>query len=233
MKIAAICLPQFPLGKQNIKDERLDLIEESFKSRNKTCAYVELIDESKVAEADIIFVSEDARLDLILKDLDFITARLNQAENESEKKLLSEFKAALEKETFLSGLILNEEDKEAASHYGLLTLKPILIVVTQELQDINKLIVTALKDSGYITFFTANEKEAKAWLVKSSTCAWEAAGKIHTDIQRGFIRAEVIGSQDLFKQGGAQQAKQAGALHLVQKDYIVKDGDLIHFRFNV
>lgn len=233
MKIAVISIPQIPPGKHNIKDSRLDLIEESFKSRTKTYAYAELIDESKVAEADVILAPEDARLDLILKDLEFVTARLNQAESESEKKLLAEFKTALEKEAFLSGLILSEEDKKVVSHYGLLTLKPIFIVTSDELQDLNKLIVKVLKDTGYITFFTANEKEAKAWFVKSSTTAWEAAGKIHTDIQRGFIRAEVISSEDLLKQGSVHQAKQAGALNLVQKDYVVKDGDLIHFRFSV
>lgn len=233
MKIAVISIPQIPPGKHNIKDSRLDLIEESFKSRTKTYAYVELIDESKVSEADVILASEDARLDLILKDLEFVTTRLNQVESESEKKLLAEFKTALEKEAFLSELILSEEDKKVVSHYGLLTLKPIFIVTSDELQDLNKLIVKVLKDTGYITFFTANEKEAKAWLIKSSTCAWEAAGKIHTDIQRGFIRAEVISSEDLLKQASVHQAKQAGALYLAQKDYIVKDGDLIHFRFSV
>ncbi len=233
MKIAVISIPQIPPGKHNIKDSRLDLIEESFKSRTKTYTYVELIDESKVAEADVILASEDARLDLILKDLEFVTARLNQVESESEKKLLAEFKTALEKEAFLSGLILSEEDKKVVSHYGLLTLKPIFIVTNDELQDLNKLIVKVLKDTGYITFFTGNEKETKAWLIKSSTTAWEAAGKIHTDIQRGFIRAEVISSEDLLKQASVHQAKQAGALHLVQKDYIVKDGDLLHFRFSV
>lgn len=233
MKIAVISIPQIPPGKHNIKDSRLDLIEESFKPRTKTYAYVELIDESKIAEADVILASEDARLDLILKDLEFVTARLNQVESESEKKLLAEFKTALEKEAFLSGLILSEEDKKVVSHYGLLTLKPIFIVTNGELQDLNKLIVKVLKDTGYITFFTGNEKETKAWLIKSSTTAWEAAGKIHTDIQRGFIRAEVISSEDLLKQASVHQAKQAGALYLAQKDYIVKDGDLIHFRFSV
>jgi ribosome-binding ATPase YchF (GTP1/OBG family) len=233
MKIAVISIPQISPGKHNIKDSRIDLIEESFKSRTKTYAYVELIDESKVAEADVILASEDARLDLILKDLEFVTARLNQVESESEKKLLAEFKTALEKEAFLSGLILSEEDKKVVSHYGLLTLKPIFIVTNDELRDLNKLIVKVLKDTGYITFFTGNEKETRAWLIKSSTTAWEAAGKIHTDIQRGFIRAEVISSEDLLKQTSVHQAKQAGALHLVQKDYIVKDGDLLHFRFSV
>jgi ribosome-interacting GTPase 1 len=233
MKVAAIGFENISFGKHNLKDTRLDLIEDSFKSHTKTYACIELTDESKLSEADIILIAEDARLDLILKDLDFVTARLNQAESESEKKLLTELKIVLEKEGFLSELILAEDDKKTVSHYGLLTFKPIFIVTQGKLQDLNKLIIELIKHAGYISFFTANEKEARAWLVKSNTTAWEAAGKIHSDIQRGFIRAEVISAPDLEKAGSVHAAKQAGALHLVQKDYVVRDGDLIHFRFNV
>lgn len=233
MKIAVFGFKDVPFGKHNIKDTRLDLIEESFKSRAKTYAYVELVDEPKLSEANVILVSENARLDLILKDLEFVSAKLKQAENEPEKKLLTELKAILEKEAFISELILNENDKKTVANYPLLTLKPIFIVTQEELQDLNPLIIEVLKDTGYIAFFTANEKEAKAWLLKSNTTAWEAAGKIHTDIQRGFIRAEVISAEDLLKAGSVHAAKQAGALQLAQRDYIVKDGDLLHFRFSV
>lgn len=233
MKICVSGFEGVPFGKQSIKDTRLDLIDNSFKSSTKTYVYVELIDESKLSEAEVILVSEDKRLDLILKDLEFITSRLTHAENEPEKKLLTQLKEVLEKEAFLSELILSEDNKKLIIHYSLLTLKPIFIITQEELEDLNSLIKSVLKDASYISFFTANEKEARAWLVKSPITAWEAAGKIHTDIQRGFIRAEVISSSDLFKAGSVQQAKQAGAMHLVQKDYLVKDGDLIHFRFNI
>lgn len=233
MKISVFGFAGVPFGRQAIKDSRLDLIENSFKSHTKTFAYVELIDEPKLSESEVILVCEDKRLDLILRDLELISSRLTQIENEPEKKLLNGFKTVLEKETFLSELILSEEEKKLLAHYSLLTLRPIFIITQEELQDLDSLIKRVLKDTGYITFFTANEKEAKAWLVKPNTTAWEAAGKIHTDIQRGFIRAEVISSEDLLKAGSVQGAKQAGAMHLAQKDYLVKDGDLIHFRFNV
>lgn len=233
MKIGVVGFKDVPLGKHNIKDSRLDLIEDSFKASTKTYAYVELVDESKLSEVDLILVSKDTRLDLILKDLEFVEGRLSRAESESEKKLLSELKTALEKEAFLSELILTENDKKVVAQYPLLTLKPIFIITQEELQNLNSRIKEIMKDAGYIYFFTANEKEARVWLVKSPITAWEAAGKIHTDIQRGFIRAEIIGSEDFLKAGSVQAAKQTGALHLAQKDYLVKDGDLIHFRFNV
>lgn len=233
MKICVFGFEGVPFGKQSIKDSQLDLIENSFKSSSKTYASVELTDESKLSEADVILVSEDKHLDLILKDLELVSLRLSHTENEPEKKVLTQLNVALEKEKFLSQVVLSEEDKKLITHYCLLTLKPIFIITQEELKDLSGLIKNVLRDSHYITFFTANEKEAKAWLVKSPITAWEAAGKIHTDIQKGFIRAEVIGSQDLLKAGSVQQAKQASAMHLVQKDYSVKDGDLIHFRFNI
>ena len=83
------------------------------------------------------------------------------------------------------------------------------------------------------TFFTAGPKEARAWTTKVGATAPEAAGEIHTDFQRGFIRAEVIGYEDFIACEGEQGAKAAGKMRLEGKDYVVQDGDVIHFRFNV
>jgi len=83
------------------------------------------------------------------------------------------------------------------------------------------------------TYFTAGVKEVRAWTVKVGATAPEAAGVIHTDFQKGFIRAEVIGYQDFIEYKGEQGAKDAGRWRLEGKEYIVKDGDVIHFRFNV
>jgi len=83
------------------------------------------------------------------------------------------------------------------------------------------------------TFFTAGEKEVRAWTVRVGATAPEAAGVIHTDFRKGFIRAEVIGYDDFIDYGGEQGAKDAGRWRLEGKDYVVQDGDIIHFRFNV
>ena len=86
---------------------------------------------------------------------------------------------------------------------------------------------------GLQTYFTAGVKEVRAWTVKVGATAPEAAGVIHTDFQKGFIRAEVIAYDDFVALGGEQGAKDAGKWRLEGKEYIVKDGDVIHFRFNV
>lgn len=84
-----------------------------------------------------------------------------------------------------------------------------------------------------ITFFTAGEKETRAWTVKRGSTAPEAAGKIHTDMQRGFIRAEVVSYKDLVEAGSIAESREEGLLRLEGKDYIIKDGDVCFFRFNV
>jgi GTP-binding protein YchF len=86
---------------------------------------------------------------------------------------------------------------------------------------------------GLQTYFTAGPKEVRAWTIRRGSTAPQAAGVIHTDFERGFIRAEVIAYDDYIKHKGEQGAKEAGRMRLEGKDYIVKDGDVVHFRFNV
>ncbi|RUO38705.1 redox-regulated ATPase YchF [Aliidiomarina shirensis] len=83
------------------------------------------------------------------------------------------------------------------------------------------------------TYFTAGVKEVRAWTVKKRSTAPQAAGRIHTDFEKGFIRAEIVGFDDFINNNGEQGAKDAGKWRLEGKEYIVKDGDVIHFRFNV
>jgi hypothetical protein len=82
-----------------------------------------------------------------------------------------------------------------------------------------------------VTFFTAGPKEARAWTVTEGARALQAAGTIHTDFERGFIRAETISYEDYVKFGGEAGARDAGKMRLEGKDYVVADGDVMHFRF--
>ncbi|MCB0331785.1 MAG: DUF933 domain-containing protein, partial [Bdellovibrionales bacterium] len=86
---------------------------------------------------------------------------------------------------------------------------------------------------GLLTFFTIGPKEARAWTINAGTAAPQAAGKIHSDFERGFIRAEVIGYTDYVECGGEVGAKEKGKLRTEGKEYIMRDGDVVHFRFNV
>ncbi|MBP7060227.1 MAG: redox-regulated ATPase YchF [Lachnospiraceae bacterium] len=98
---------------------------------------------------------------------------------------------------------------------------------------LDKLIKASYSLLGLISFLTSGEDETRAWTIQEGTKAPQAAGKIHTDFERGFICAEVVSYDDLMKYGSHTAAKEAGVLRLEGKDYVVKDGDVIVFRFNV
>ena len=98
---------------------------------------------------------------------------------------------------------------------------------------LDKLIAASYRILGLMSFLTAGEDECRAWTIKIGTKAPQAAGKIHTDFERGFIKAEVVNYKDLLEQGSLAAAREKGLVGMEGKDYVVKDGDVILFRFNV
>ena len=98
---------------------------------------------------------------------------------------------------------------------------------------VNKLIKKAYKLLNLQTYFTAGEKEARAWTIKKGWTAPQAAGVIHSDFEKGFIRAEVIAYEDFIKYGSEAACREAGKLRIEGKEYVVCDGDIMHFRFHV
>jgi GTP-binding protein YchF len=102
-----------------------------------------------------------------------------------------------------------------------------------EQSGLERLIVTSYDLLDLITFFTANENELRAWTIPRGTLAPRAAGKVHSDMERGFIRAEVIHYEDLMAAGSPKEARERGLMHLEGKEYVVEDGDMMYFRFQV
>ena len=98
---------------------------------------------------------------------------------------------------------------------------------------LDKIILAGYKLLNLETFFTSGPKESRAWTIRRNSLAPQAAGAIHTDFQRGFIKAEVISYKDFISCNGESGAKSNGRLRLEGKDYLVMDGDVIHFKFNV
>jgi ribosome-binding ATPase len=105
--------------------------------------------------------------------------------------------------------------------------------IGEEEPGLNRLIRAAYQILGLQTYFTAGIKEVRAWTIRAGSTAAQAAGVIHTDFEKGFIRAEVITYEDFIGFQGEQKAKEAGKMRLEGKEYIVQDGDVMHFRFNV
>ena len=95
------------------------------------------------------------------------------------------------------------------------------------------IISAAYQTAGRISFFTAGEKEVRAWTIRDGTVAVDAAGEIHTDIARGFIRAEVVSYEDYIENDGIKGAKEKGQFRLEGKTYVMADGDIVEFRLSV
>ena len=197
---------------------------------------------------------------------------------ERETTLFERFQAALSAGIPLRDIDLDVEQEKTLSGFGLLTLKPVLILLNlavgqtpppieyahrgsavvplqgrlemelaqlsaedaalfmddfgiQEL-GLQRVINQSYELLGLQSFFTVGEDEVRAWTVRRGASAWEAAGAIHTDLQKGFIRAEVIGYADLLALGGLVEARTRGKLRLEGKDYVVQDGEIVHIRFN-
>lgn len=174
----------------------------------------------------------------LIKELNLLTLKptlyaLNVAEADiqiDKKEILKKFHLTIEPEKVI--LISAKIESELAELTPEET-KNYLKDLGLEESGLDKLIRASYKELDLITFFTVGPKEAHAWTIKKGAKAPEAAGKIHSDFERGFIAAEVINWKDLIDAGGDVAAKEKGLIRLEGKEYIVQDGDVIVFRFSV
>src|ERR1051326_6330763 len=232
MKIALFGISEIKLGKHNLKDPRLDHADKLVEADKKTHAQADVIGEDQLLDADAILASNDNKADLILKDLEFVETRLGRDPQPGERAALEKIKSLLESERFLFNGGLAPEDLQAVSAHNFFTSKPIAVASKDELASPEALLLRAFQEAGYISFLTVGGKENRAWPIRKGMTAWEAAGSIHTDIQKGFIRAEIISFPDFVEAGGETQAKRAGKQRLETKQYVMQDYDLVNFRFN-
>lgn len=152
----------------------------------------------------------------ISEDNEYVKKVREYAKNENAKVI----KLCVKIEEELSGL--EDDDK-----------KEMLEALGMDESGLDKVIKESYDLLGLMSFLTAGEPEVRAWTIKKGTKAPEAAGKIHSDIQRGFIRAEVVSYDDLIRLGSLNEAKEKGLVRSEGKDYIMQDGDVVLFRFNV
>ena len=189
----------------------------------KPARIVELTDEEKNIIKDaflltmkpILYVANISERD-IGKENEYVKIVKEYAE--CEKSEVITLCVKIEEElSALSGT----EKKEMLEMYGL------------EESGLDKVIKKSYDLLGLMSFLTAGKKEVRAWTIKKGTKAPEAAGKIHTDFERGFIKAEIVSYDDLIRLGSYQKAKEAGLVRLEGKDYMMQDGDIVEFKFNV
>ena len=183
---------------------------------NKNEAFEQLNKELRFLSAKPVIFGANVDEDGMLEDNEYV----KQVKEYAQKVGADVIKLCAKLEEELVGLD-EEEAKELLSEMGV------------EESGLDKIIRTAFNRLGLISYFTAGVKEVRSWTIVKGWTAPKAAGVIHGDFEKGFIRAEVISYEDFIKYGGEQGAKEAGKMRLEGKDYIVQDGDVMHFRFNV
>ena len=231
MKICLFGIAGIPAGNHNVKDPRLDQADQLVEAQKKCYAQVALAGEKEMAVCDAILTSRAALSDLLMKDLDFVETRLGRDAGEAEKKVLQKMAEGLVSETPVSRLGLTPEELAAISAHAFVTNRPVVVATEADLAAPEALLVRALAESGYICFLTLGGKENRAWPIRAGMTVWEAAGTVHTDMQKGFIRAEILSFADLTAAGGETQAKRAGKVRLELKGYVMQDCDVVNFRF--
>tara|TARA_B100001758_G_scaffold81904_1_gene69609 strand:- start:13169 stop:14266 length:1098 start_codon:yes stop_codon:yes gene_type:complete len=176
----------------------------------------------------------------IISDLHLITAKpvlymcnVDEASLKTGNKHVNAVKEAVKSEEAEVVLIATAIESEIAELDEIEEQQMFLEELGLEKPGVHYLIQATYKLLNLQTFFTAGKKEVRAWTIKEGIKAPQAAGVIHTDFEKGFIRAEVISYNDFINLGSEQASREAGKLSIEGKDYIVRDGDIIHFRFNV
>ncbi|MGI6467055.1 MAG: redox-regulated ATPase YchF [Sphaerochaetaceae bacterium] len=227
--------------KRIFKVERMSRLDkESAKQASMLLPLLNLIKE-KLSEGVAIRnlnLSEE-QLELIY-DLHLITTKpviyvCNIGEDDigQENKYIELVKEVAEKENSQVVVVCGKIEAEIAAMETKEERQEFLEALGLENSALDQLIHTAYKTLGLRTFFTVGDIEAHAWTITSGDKAPKAAGTIHSDFEKGFIRAEVYHCEDLFTYGSEQKVKEAGKMRLEGKEYVVKDGDVMHFRFNV
>ena len=161
-----------------------------------------------------------------------VIALFNVAEERAGKELPDLYQAELQK-LQIPGLALSARVEMEVAELDEKDRQSFLTELGIEEPARDRFIRASYRLLDLISFFTTGEDEVKAWTIEQGTSARKAAGKIHSDIERGFIRAEVVAYDDFIRYGSEAKCREAGKLRLEGKDYPVKDGDIVHFRFNV
>ncbi|WP_442602543.1 redox-regulated ATPase YchF [Paenibacillus sp. KN14-4R] len=226
-------------------EKRIDRSRKNMKGGNKQyAAEVEVLERVKEAlyndqPARSVELSEDEKI--VIRDMHLLTMKpvlyaanvaeseVAQAEDNEYVQKVRAFAAQEGAEVVPISAKVEAEIAELDDEEKVMFLEELGL----EESGLNRLIKAAYKLLGLYTYFTAGVQEVRAWTIRKGTKAPQAAGVIHTDFERGFIRAEVVAYDDLIAAGSMNGAKERGQVRLEGKEYVVRDGDVMHFRFNV
>ena len=212
------------------QDELVITLDQKLSPKKITPFYVEFTRDD-FSHCDGFLVAREKIWDLLILDLEKLEARRDRSADPAEQALLDKCLGYLEQEVPLCDVEFSEAELVLLKTLAPLSLKPTLIAA--EAPELNDAITQVLKKSGIIFFYTADKKEVHAWPVQQDSDIVTCAGKIHSDLARGFIKAEIVSYQDLIGVYNWQEARSKGLAKLVDRDYTIREGDVIEIRFNV
>ena len=230
MKIAFTGL-SLPEGKVKYNDRILADLEKKFKPDKVSPFYFELLPDGYEA-AEGIAIATGHILDVLILDIEKIEGRLPVAEDETEKAVLQKCLSQLEDEKPVCDLELDEPERGIVNAFGLLSYKP-LVMFEDEVVTTDAVCELVMEKAEVMFFYTAGKKEVRSWFTEKNSDAVTCAGKIHTDLARGFIKAEIVPHEDLMKAHNFKDAASQGLTQLVDKDFPVPEKTVLEIRFNV
>lgn len=217
-------------GKYKYHCQHFDKLVEKFQPQKVTPFTVEFVEED-FDKTDAVVLAAARKLDLVFLDLEKIEKRLERSKDDKEKTVLAKLQGFLEQEKFLCDREFNLEEQELIKQLQFVSFKPAVIV--EDINDLNQVVEKVFEKAKLFIFFTAGKKEVHAWGVNQGDTVLTAAGKIHSDLARGFIKAEIINVSDLDQFHNFQEARVRGFARLVDRDYLMQKGDIIDVKFNV
>jgi ribosome-binding ATPase len=229
MKVCSIGL-DLPEGKVKYHDDKFLELVKKCDPLKITPFYVEFIQDDFV-HADAFVVSADKVLDLLILDMEKLEGRKDRSEDAAEIALLTKCLEMLEAEEPLCDSGFSSEELTLLKTLAPLSLKPTLVV--KEPLELNDIIARVLEKANMVFFYTVGKQEVHAWPMPFHADIVTCAGKIHTDLARGFIKADIVKYEDFLNVFNMQEARNKKLVHLVDRDYHIEDGDIVEIRFNV
>ncbi len=222
---------EVPEGKVKYNDPMLIELEKKFSPKKVSPFFAEFAKDSW-DKAEAIAIHADNLLDLLIVDIEKLETRLERTEDEKEKAFIKKCLAHLEKSLPICELDFNAEEAAFLKLLSPVSGKP-TYVCPDKAPVVNDLIKNVLDKAKHTFFYTAGKPEVHAWLVKKGSDIVTCAGKIHTDLAKGFIKADIVSFNDFKDVFNLQEARTKGLVKLVDRDYIIQEGDIIEIRFNV
>ena len=229
MKIAYTGM-NLPEGKIKYNDGIFVGLAEKFQPAKVSPYYFEFLPDD-YESADIIVMSDDNILDLLILDMEKIESRLSRTEDPSEKAVLEKCLAQLDDQKPICELFLDDDERAIVRALDLLSFTPTL-VYQETSPDANTVCREGMDKAGRMFFYTVGKQEVHAWLVEKDTDAVTCAGKIHTDLARGFIKAELVSCEDMMAVHSMQDARSKKLTKLVERDHVIPINSILDIRFS-